>query len=423
MNLIRGVKGRLLLAFALFAVSVLFAVAAVAYFAADKLASDLLAEKSAVILETLIEAEKQTRDNGENDFETSALVSALNLEFLVGKQVPPALAKLAPGFHSLDDGERFIFLKFSRGVPYALCGNLHSKDIILKNVASLLLFCGLAALCAAPVFAIFLADKLARPIGKLAASLREANPPRTPSPSDLSSRADEIGVLARALDEYGKNARDYLEREKFFTSAASHELRTPLTVLSQGLEVLETRIADDRALNVLNRLKKATNDMIGISDALLRLARGEKRPLQKFRVRTILYGLISRYTTSNPPPTLRGDKDSVALPEGRFLRLRIGAEAIYGQEDLAIIALGNLLDNAVKHGAGDIFLDIDRDFIRVRNFPPPDPAATAGAGFGLCVAQKACERMNWRLRRFDRAGEIVYEIIPRLNNHENQYPD
>ncbi|MDT1878265.1 two-component sensor histidine kinase, partial [Acinetobacter baumannii] len=58
------------------------------------------------------------------------------------------------------------------------------------------------------------------------------------SPLPHASRADELGVLARALDAHTSQLRAFLDRERFFTGDVSHELRTPLTVIMGAAEIL-----------------------------------------------------------------------------------------------------------------------------------------------------------------------------------------
>ena len=50
---------------------------------------------------------------------------------------------------------------------------------------------------------------------------------------------DEVGLLARTIEKTLQRICAFVERERYFTSAASHELRTPVTVMSGAIELLE----------------------------------------------------------------------------------------------------------------------------------------------------------------------------------------
>ena len=50
---------------------------------------------------------------------------------------------------------------------------------------------------------------------------------------------DEVGLLARTIENTLQRICAFIDRERYFTNAASHELRTPITVIRGALELLE----------------------------------------------------------------------------------------------------------------------------------------------------------------------------------------
>ncbi len=61
----------------------------------------------------------------------------------------------------------------------------------------------------------------------------------------LDSR-DEIGVLARAIEDRTNQLSLALQRERWFTADVSHELRTPLTIMLGAAEVPARRLKISR---------------------------------------------------------------------------------------------------------------------------------------------------------------------------------
>ena len=69
----------------------------------------------------------------------------------------------------------------------------------------------------------------------------------------------------------------FIERERIFTRDASHELRTPIAVFKGSLDLLQRksdRSEDDE--KAFARMRRTVEDMEGLIETLLLLARGEE---------------------------------------------------------------------------------------------------------------------------------------------------
>lgn len=402
----QGIFSRLFAAFALFAAGLALATGAAGWFFADSLSLEVLAGRAEGVLATLIEAEKQARSGREARIETGELISALDFTFLVGKQIPGEWSALADGLHTLADG-RFVIMRRQDGVSYALCGPLAPKALILGRIGSMFLFCGLIGLVAALALALFLSERLARPLRLLARSLAGARPGRdAPLPPASVERGDEIGALARAITAYQESVASALEREKFFTAAASHELRTPLTVLSQGLELLEAQLPAGDAAAILERLTRTSSAMTMTVAALLCLARAQEQELEELDIKALFFRVLEDFALPGAPG---GEAGGVMLRGGITARIRGAPANAPGQAQLAAAVFRNLLENAILHGGGgDIFIDAAGDAMRIRNRAASEEGARSG--FGLMIARRACERMGWRLARSDEGGETIFTV-------------
>ena len=159
---------------------------------------------------------------------------------------------------------------------------------------------------------------------------------------------DEIDRLGHTLNEMLARLELALETERAFTADASHELRTPLAILRGELEVAlrrerspeELRATIAAALDEAVRLSRLADDLLRDG------ARRRRAP-----------GAASA-SRSTPRALLATVRDRFA---GRAAELdrRLAVEAPAGlvlQGDRARLeqALGNLVDNALRHGGGPV---------------------------------------------------------------------
>lgn len=410
-----GIFTRLLVGFGLYAVALACAMGAACWFFARDVSLDILARRASLLLTALQEAEEHARSGRESPQDARELIASLDMDFLVGKEVPPRMAALGEGIHVAADGESYVFLRHGAdGVPMAITGPITTRKLILNNIFSFFGICLAAGLAVAALLALGLAQRLARPLRMLARSLEGAEPERAPAlPPGLLQRPDEIGLLARTIGEYAEGMRAYAEREKFFASAASHELRTPLTVLAQGLELLEDRQPGDPATAAaLARLDRTTRGMGQTVAALLTLARGEKQGLAAIAPGALLKSVLEDLLPGASCAEEGGSVASrIALPGGRLIRITGETGVAMGSPDLAAVVFRNLLENALRHGKGEIRIALAPGGIAIVNEGRFEPGRSGASGFGLLIAQRACERMGWQLEQAPAGEETRFRVI------------
>ncbi|MCX4309076.1 MAG: hypothetical protein OSJ28_02055 [Desulfovibrio sp.] len=84
--------------------------------------------------------------------------------------------------------------------------------------------------------------------------------------------------------------------------------------------------------------------------------------------------------------------------QGIKVFIRGEAHPVCGNKDLAAITLRNLLENAFRHGDGElVHIDLSPSAVLIRNRSGKSAGKRVASGFGLLIAQRACECMNWRL--------------------------
>ncbi|GAA2986851.1 sensor histidine kinase [Actinokineospora diospyrosa] len=241
------------------------------------------------------------------------------------------------------------------------------------------------------------ARRLAEPLERLAgtaARLGEA---------DFTARAPDSGIpevdsVGSALTLTAQRLDALLERERAFTADASHQLRTPLAGLRLQLEsALENPDADPRQAIAAGI---GTTDVLEQTiDDLLALARDTPSATHTGQVGAILDGLAREWRGALVDRGLGvevTDDAAAALVAGPVLR--------------QVVAV--LLDNAGRHGAGEVLLTarVVADTIAVDvTDQGVGPAAgtdvfrrrahdSGGHGIGLALARRLAEAEGGRLR-------------------------
>ena len=207
---------------------------------------------------------------------------------------------------------------------------------------------------------------------------------------------DEVERLAATLNEMLERLDAALERERRIVADAGHELRLPLTALRAELELALTgERSREELVTALRSALVETERLSRLADDLLVLARAADGAVPVHLEPVDAQALLSR---------IRDRHLSRARGLGRSLR--VDAEAgIVAQADRLRLeqALGNLVDNALVHGAGDVVLHaravdgrvelhvLDEgsaavDHALFEPFVRGDPRRP-GAGLGLAIVQ------------------------------------
>jgi two-component system, OmpR family, sensor kinase len=173
-----------------------------------------------------------------------------------------------------------------------------------------------------------------------------------------------------------------LERERRFVSEASHELRTPLASLKTELELAlrHPRTADELRAAVTSAAEEADRLAL-LADDLLVLARSDEGELrlhaEPVDVRELLQTVARRFAARIDES---GRALTVAAPEG----LVVTGDRVRLEQ-----ALGNLVDNAIRYGDGEIRLEARRSDGSVELLVSDD-----GGGFPAEFLPRAFERFS-----------------------------
>jgi two-component system, OmpR family, sensor kinase len=196
----------------------------------------------------------------------------------------------------------------------------------------------------------------------------------------LPAAHDEIRRLGETLNEMLARLEDSFERERRFVADASHELRTPLAVLKAELEAaIRLGATDPELRESLTVALDEVDHLAQLADDLLLIARAADGQLpvrpEPVGVRELLDRTRQRFADR---ASQQGRAITVSAPDAA----RLHVDPLRARQ-----ALGNLVDNALRHGGGVIRLSADRI-----NGEIGIQVSDEGPGFSPDLAPHAFER-------------------------------
>jgi len=289
-----------------------------------------------------------------------------------------------------DEGRRLVVV---------VGASLEERADALESLRRQLYVGGPIALLLSSLVAYTLAAAALRPVESMR---REAEAVSAAEPGrrlPLPPARDEVARLGETLNTMLGRLESALERERRFVSDASHELRTPLAALRTELELALRRERTRGELREALRSAAEESDRLSqLAEDLLVLARSQGGELpvrrEKLAAAELLAGVRERYAR-------RVAEAGRSLELQADDRLELSVDRLRAEQ-----ALGNLVENALRHGRGRILLQAQRRNGRVelhvrdegpgfelefleRAFEPftrGDPARVGpGAGLGLAI--------------------------------------
>jgi two-component system, OmpR family, sensor kinase len=250
----------------------------------------------------------------------------------------------------------------------------------------------------------------------------------------LPAAHDEIRRLGETLNEMLGRLRGSFERERRFVADASHELRTPLAVIKTELEgALRGAGHDPQVREALVAALEECDHLAQLAEDLLVVARtGEgELPMRRepLEVRELLERVERRFADR-------------ARERGRTIQVDVdGEQPVYADEVRLGQALGNLVDNALRYGQGEVVLrsrsagggsELDvsdqgegfaPDFAEhaFERFARGDRARTrSGTGLGLSIVRAIAEAHGGRADLVPGAGATVRIWLPEAASGSSQ---
>jgi signal transduction histidine kinase len=246
--------------------------------------------------------------------------------------------------------------------------------------------------------------KVIAPVTHLAKQVNLSGPHSLPTDLSTNFYGDEVGVLAKALEESMQRVQALIEREKQFTRDASHELRTPVTVIKGAVELLHKLPGADvnSVRRPLKRIERAVTDMENIIESLLWLAREEaiNNPEQNCVVVPVVKEAIEQLHQ---------------LHKGNSIEIECIAEGnprLNAPPPILQMIIVNLIQNAFHHTADgkisihicnesitvtDTGIGIDNCALQIVAEPHVRGEHSQGYGLGLSIVKRLCDQFGWQL--------------------------
>jgi signal transduction histidine kinase len=309
----------------------------------------------------------------------------------------------------------------------AVGSSLGDRNDALAGLAKLFLIGGPIALFLTSLAGYLAAGAALRPVEAIrrqAAAISASGPKeRLPIPP----ARDQLRRLGLTLNEMLERIDATLERERRFVDDASHELRTPLALhktelelaLRQGESEAELRAAIARGLEEVDRLVQLAEDLLIVARSEDGGVALEPEPIP---VADLLATVATRFGSR--------------AAESRRRLVVAGGEGLTIEGDLLRLeqALTSMVDNALRHGEGEvrIWASSEPDSVGLHvgdegaGFPPDfvaqaferfsraDPArGRGGTGLGLAIVEMIAVAHGGRAAAANRPGggaEVWIEI-------------
>ncbi len=333
-----------------------------------------------------------------------------------------------------DETEVAMLLARRDGAQVLVVGtSMEDVEEALEGVLTQLLVGGPVALVLALGMGYLVAGSALRPIERMRQQAATISARNLDDRLTLPRAHDEIHRLAETLNTMLDRLDAGLQREREFVAEASHELRTPLALLLLELDLALERPRTTAELRAaLVSAKEEVDRLTRLSEDMLLLAASDEGRLQihaaEFDVGDLLRKLSDRFAAQ-------------AGNEGRRISVTGSFPLVLSADPGRIDqALSNLLDNALRHGEGDVEIDAEasdgvvslrvrdhgngvgpelrgRAFDRFSRAPGARPAS--GRGLGLAIVRAIVEEHHGTVTigggeddRRDGAGAVVTIELP-----------
>lgn len=340
---------------------------------------------------------------------------------LVGQSAGAPDAPLASGMAGFSErriGDElwrvYTHVDAARGIRVMVGDNLAVRQGLVRDLMLGLLLPGAVGVVALALLLWLGVRGGLVPLGRITRAL-DRREPASLEPLAVDPVPEELQPLVRAMDSMLVRLNAARQAERDFVANAAHELQTPLAGLKTQAEV--ARRASDPVMrdHALERIAVSVDRTSRLVRQLLELARQESREGEADRyfigVDEVLQEVQREYAHAAAE---RGRTLRTSCPQGP-IGLAIDREAL-------LLALGNLVENALQHGEGPVSIECETDGDlrllvgdagqgvakgeedRVRRRFERGPGAAGGTGLGLSIVEAAIQPSGGVLEFSQREG-------------------
>lgn len=308
----------------------------------------------------------------------------------------PVIDQVGPGFVDRDiNGEHWRSYTLDKlGLRVTTSDRLSERSTLLRNVMVAAVVPFVVALLGSLLVLWFGVGSGLRPLERL----RQVLASRTPdalTPIENAPIARDLQPLVNTLNHLLARVSETFSRERRFTSDAAHELRTPLTAIKIHLQVArithgqEAAVAMDYAEEGVARLQHALSQLLTLSQVEGTVSWEDGQLAEANEVAL----LAMRDATPEAPERIELDSDAS------------GAELVLPQA-LAVTALRNLLENALRHSPANHGVKLE-----IRRGPDTVRFSVCDRGAGLSEEALVLAKQRFWRRGSGRGSGLGLSIV------------
>ncbi|MDH3227442.1 MAG: ATP-binding protein [Thermoleophilia bacterium] len=287
-----------------------------------------------------------------------------------------------PQREGLDHRARLLARGVGADLVVVVGASLEDRDDTLSRLTGFLVVGGPVVLLVVSMLGYLLASSALRPVRAIQERAAEISGSPSGARLPLPAARDDIYRLGETLNAMLERIDAAMDRERAFVADASHELRTPLGILKAEIELA---LGGDRTHAELRRALisagEETDHLVRLAEDLLVLSRAERGGIP---IRTEPLLLATELGEAVAPFQRLADADGRAIDIEGAGDAQVVADPVRLRQ-----AVGNLVDNALRHGQGAVTVRavVEADAVEIS-------VHDEGAGFSPDFAPRAFERFT-----------------------------
>ncbi|MEM9221873.1 MAG: ATP-binding protein [Pseudomonadota bacterium] len=338
-------------------------------------------------------------------------------------QLPFAVPDRPDGVYYHDEeGERpefrYLIHTAPNGARIIIAENVERQDELLEILSGGLQLALIGALVAGAVAGMLFSRREQKRLDVIGDGLAEVAKGHLSRRIVLPGPADDLALLSERINATTDRLERSVELMRTQSSNIAHDLRTPLARLRATIETSLIALTEEARpvdAEVLGEALEQIDRIIGTFNALLKLSRLESGAGREG------FALLDLKTLA---ADLGAAFEPVAEAAGQTLAVTIGDPAkVRGDRDLLVQLIGNLVQNAVRHGARGqrVTLSVQGRVLTVGDQGPGIPLAERskvlqplyqlesarqgeGFGLGLSIVSAICDLCGASLSLSDGEG-------------------
>ena len=242
-----------------------------------------------------------------------------------------------------------------------------------------------------------------------------------------TERRDEIGALARALQELTRRLDDHISRLESFAADMAHEFKNPLASIRAAADTIADAESDDDRQRFLSMMRRDVERLDRLVAGVREMARIDNQLEHEALASVDLHELLNtvvetvRLTSSSPATVVMRDVDRACMVRGTPERLAQAVENIlsnalsFAPADTTVEVTTAVTEAFARvtiadAGPGIPEAHLPRVFDRFFSYRP-DGGRGDHLGLGLAIARQIVGSYGGRITAFNREkGGAVFEV-------------